>query len=307
MVDSLLVTKLIPLYILVGFGFLAGRQLSIKGQEIGRLLLYFLSPAVIFRGFFEAEFDGTILLLPMLTLLMACFLGWIGLQTARYKWRDGTERILAFSSGTGNTGFFGIPATLSLLGDEAFPYLVISVFGFIAYEVSYGYYIVMRIHSGGKKAFLRVLAYPGLHACWMGLFFNAFDLTLPDFASTTITYLTDGYTLLGMMIVGLGLAEMKTTRLDFSYLCFSLGIKFLVWPLAMAGVVALDRTLFGLIPELAQWVLLCASLMPMAAMTIVHATVQNSDPDKASVAVGLSTLFALVYLPFGLAVFRLLF
>ena len=47
-------------------------------------------------------------------------------------------------------------------------------------------------------------------------------------------------------------------------------------------------------------VLIIQSLVPMAAMTAVHASVQQMHPEKASLAVAISTLFALVWLPLGL-------
>ena len=43
--------------------------------------------------------------------------------------------------------------------------------------------------------------------------------------------------------------------------------------------------------------MLIESLTPMAAVTVVHATLRNIHPDRAAIAVALSTLFALVWLP----------
>ena len=44
-------------------------------------------------------------------------------------------------------------------------------------------------------------------------------------------------------------------------------------------------------------VMLIESLTPLAAVTVVHATLRNIHPDRAAMAVALSTLFALLWLP----------
>ena len=295
-----LIWKIAPLYILVGLGILGGRLLGIGTAEVGKLLLYFFSPAVIFRGFYEADLAGGITWLPFLTFGLSCLMGWAGLNLARRRWRDGPHRIVAFSCGTGNTGFFGIPATLSLLGPEALPYVVMAVFGSIAFEVSYGYYIVVRSRAGIREAGRRVFLFPGLHAAWLGLLCNSQSIGLPVVALDTVDFLTQGYSTLGMMLVGLGLTSLNLRRLDISWIAYTFTAKFLVWPALAILAVMLDRMFFGLFDTLAHQVLIIQSLVPMAAMTAVHASVQQIHPEKASLAVALSTLLALVWLPFGL-------
>jgi len=301
-----LIWKIAPLYILVGLGILGGRLLGIGTTEIGKLLLYFFSPAVIFRGFYEADLAGGMTWLPFLTFGFSCLMGWVGLNLARRRWRDGQQRIIAFSCGTGNTGFFGIPATLSLLGPEALPYVVMAVFGSIAFEVSYGYYIVVRSRASIREAGRRVLLFPGLHAAWLGLLCNSQSVGLPAIALDTVDFLTQGYSTLGMMLVGLGLTSLDLRRLDISWIAYTFTAKFLVWPALAIFTVMLDRAIFGLLDPLAHQVLVILSLVPMAAMTAVHASVQQVHPDKASLAVALSTVMALAWLPFGLWIAELL-
>ncbi len=302
-----LIWKILPLYALVGLGVVGGRLLGIGTAEVGKLLLYFFSPAVIFRGFYEADLSGGMTWLPFLTFGLSCAMGWAGLTLARRRWQDGQQRIIAFSCGTGNTGFFGIPATLSLLGPEALPYVVMAVFGSIAFEVSYGYYIVVRSRASIREAARRVLLFPGLHAAWIGLLCNIWAFAMPSVAMETIDFLTRGYSTLGMMLVGLGLTSLNFRRIDLSWIAYGFTAKFLVWPALAMTVIALDRTFLGLFDPLAHQVLVIQSLVPMAAMTAVHASVQQVHPEKASLAVALSTLFALIWLPFGLWVTGILF
>lgn len=297
MLVAALLLKLIPLYILVALGWAAGRMLGVGSHEIGRVLLFFLSPAVIFRGFYRAELDAALLAVPVAVFVLACLIAWLTLTAARRRWQDGRERILAFSAGTGNTGYFGIPACLTIIGPESLPYVVLVSFGAVAYEVSFGYYLVARSRAAAGEAVKRVLAYPGLHACWLGLAFNAAGIGLPDFATETLDILTGAYSPLGMMIVGLGLAGLRAGSVDIAFAGSTFAAKFLLWPALALSFVAIDRAALGLFGPTMHLVLVVESLVPMAAITVVHASLQQVHPEKASLAVGASTVFALLYLP----------
>lgn len=299
--DSSLFLKLIPLYALVALGFVGGKLFDIRSQEIGKILLYFLGPAVIFKGFYQVRSES-LLMLPLGVFAVSTGLGFLALWVGRRLWHDGRQNIAAFTAGTGNTGYFGIPACLSLIGPEAFPYVVMFAFGATAYEVSFGFYIVARARATMRTALMRVLAYPGLHACWVGLLLNINGVRLPAYVGETVDFLAGGYSTLGMMIIGLGLASLRRGLPDIGFTAFAFLFKFLVWPVVVFAFVAADRAAFGLFNATAHQVLLIQSLVPLAAMTVVHATLRNVHPDTAALAVGASTLFALFYLPFGLSV-----
>lgn len=297
MTEPSLAVKLIPLYVLVAIGFALGRFLGVKSQEIGKLSLYVLSPAVVFKGFYAAKLQGAMMALPFVVMALACVAAWIALPIAARFWKDGRERLSAFTVATGNTGFFGIPACLSLIGPEALPYVVLVSFGFTAYENSVGFFIMSRGDATWKGALMRVLKYPGLHACWIGLTLNLNHVVLPAYVPQTVDLLAGGFSAVGMMIVGLGLAGLTRFRLDFGFIAYAFGWKFLVWPAAAYAFILIDRAWLHAFSTVGHQVLLIESLVPMAAITVVHATLRNIHPDRAAVAVALSTLAALVWLP----------
>lgn len=297
MTETSLAVKLIPLYLLVAIGFALGRFLGVKSQEIGKLSLYVLSPAVVFKGFYAAKLEGAMLVLPFAVMALACLAAWVALPLAARFWHDGRERLSAFTVATGNTGFFGIPACLSLIGPESLPYVVLVSFGFTAYENSVGFFIMSRGDATWKGALARVLKYPGLHACWIGLALNAYQVALPGYIPQTVDLLAGGFSAVGMMIVGLGLAGLTRFRLDLGFIAYAFGWKFVIWPALAVGFIVLDRAWLHAFSEIGHQVLLIESLTPMAAVTVVHATLRNIHPDRAAVAVALSTLAALVWLP----------
>lgn len=295
--DASLAVKLIPLYILVGIGFVLGRLLDVRGQDLGRLALFVLSPAVVFKGFVTADLKGALLVLPFAIYGLCSVVALMTAPLAGRFWKDGRERIAAFTSGTGNTGFFGIPACLALVGPEALPYVVMVSFGATAYENSVGFYTVARAEASVAGALLRVAKYPGLHACWIGAALNLNHIPVPEPVMQTVNILSGGFVPVGMMIVGLGLAQLRSFRLDLGFTAFTFVLKFALWPALAIGFLWLDRHWLHVFGRVAQQVLLIEALVPLAAVTVVHAALRNIHPDRAAIAVAASTLFALAWLP----------
>jgi len=299
--DTALALKLLPLYLLVAAGFILGRWLEVRGQELGKLALYILSPAVVFKGFAGAKISSS-LLLPLAVFGLCSAVSLAMRWPAGKFWRDGRERIAAFTAGTGNTGFFGIPACLSLVGADALPVVVMVSFAATAYENTLGFYTVARAESGIGRSIFRVLKYPGLHACWLGLLISATGTRLPVMITQSVDLLTGAFVPVGMMIIGLGLAQLRSFRIDLAFTAFTFAVKFALWPALAMGAVWLDRHWLHGMSHLTHQVLLIQSLTPLAAVTVVHASLRNIHPETAAMAVALSTAFALGWLPFIFAI-----
>ncbi|MBI3446723.1 MAG: AEC family transporter [Magnetospirillum sp.] len=295
--DTSLAMKLVPLYLLVAIGLLLGRVFGVKGQDLGRLALFVLSPAVVFKGFVGADLKGAMLALPFMVLGLCSMVALTLRPLAGRAWSDGRERLAAFTAGTGNTGFFGIPACLSLVGPEALPYVVMVSFGATAYENSVGFYTVARAEASVGGALVRVLKYPGLHACWLGALINLTGTRVPPPIMQTVDLLSGGFVPVGMMIVGLGLAQLRSWKPDLGFTAFAFVVKFGLWPLLALAFIAADESWLHIFGRVGHQVLLIESLTPLAAVTVVHATLRNIHPDRAAIAVAASTLFALVWLP----------
>ncbi len=301
--DPSLALKLVPLYLLVALGFALGRLLGVKGHDLGKVALYVLSPAVVFKGFYGAQLHGALLVLPFAVWGLCSAVTLLAQPVAVRLWRDGRERIAAFAAGTGNTGFFGIPACLSLVGPEALPYAVMVSFGATSYENSVGFYTVARSEASVGGAILKVLRYPGLHACWIGALLNLTGIRAPAAVVQTVDLLSGGYVPLGMMIVGLGLAQVSSLKIDLGFLGFTFVTKFALWPGLALGFIWIDRHWLHAFGPVGHQVLLIDSLAPIAAITVVHASMRHIHPDRAAIAVAASTLFALVWLPVVLSRF----
>ncbi len=63
------------------------------------------------------------------------------------------------------------------------------------------------------------------------------------------------------------------------------------------GVIIADNMVFRIYNPSIHKVMILMSIVPLAANTVAFATELKAQPEKASVAVLLSTLFALFYIP----------
>lgn len=289
--------KIIPCYVLIVCGFLAAKYYEVRKEAVANLAIYIITPAVVMLGTLQAGLAVNVLILPLCFLTIGTTLAFANYTLGKHLWEDNTRILLAFSSGTGNTGYFGIPVCIALLGPEALPIAVMLALGATLFENTVGYYLGARAESSVKEAFHKLLILPSLYAFAIGLLLNIFHLPLPAVLHDTLTLLKGAYTPLGMMLIGMGLAQVAWGKLDYKFILLALGNKWILWPLCGFGLVFLDHSLTHFFSPLIQQVFIIESVVPLAANTVALATRFNAYPEKAAVAVTLSTILGLVVVP----------
>jgi predicted permease len=160
-----------------------------------------------------------------------------------------------------------------------------------------GFYVSARGRSSPKEALMKVLTLPTAYAFTLGLVLRAFDVQTGAAAADVLAAVRATYTVLGMMMLGLALGDLRSYRLDARFVGFALGVKFLAWPLFVAALIAVDASVLHLFDRLARQGLAVAALLPMAANTVAIATLHDAEPEKASLAVLTSTLIAVALFP----------
>lgn len=297
---SILIGKLIPLYGLIVLGFIAGKFLKTQKEVIASLLIYIITPLVVFHGVVTAEISATFLLLPVIFFSVAaglCLLFYYGTRTI---FTDSTRNILAFSAGSGNTGYFGYPLIIALLGKEFLGIAVICNFGMIFFENTLGFFMAARGKHTISESIKKLLALPSLYGFILALILQALQVTgfttNLNYASIATSFVSV-YTVLGMMLVGIALSELKAWHIDAHFVTATFIAKFLFWPLLAWGLIYGDKTIFHLFPNIVHNVVFLMSIVPMANNTVSFASLLKVHPEKAAQAVFLSTLFALIYIP----------
>ena len=100
------------------------------------------------------------------------------------------------------------------------------------------------------------------------------------------------YSVLGMMLLGLGLSALKSVQFDRIFLTVVIVAKHLIWPMAACLVLTIEAHLLGVLSFNERQIFLYMSVLPLAANTVAWATLLNVEPAKASLAVLVSTLLA---------------
>ncbi|NPV48430.1 MAG: AEC family transporter [Armatimonadetes bacterium] len=296
-VAQILFVKIIPLYFIILTGYVAGRWLRVPKEAVSSLLLYILMPSVVLVATAQTPLSPGNLLAPLIFFAIGTALSFLTFAASGALLHDSARNVLAFTAGTGNTGYFGIPVALAVFGPERLGLVVLTGLGAIFFENTFGFYHVARSAHTSRDSLLRMLRLPALHAFILGLILNLTGVDLGETILATAELFRDTYSVLGMMMVGLALSGLNGYAFDLRFISLALLTKFALWPLLVCAVISLDRLSTRLLsPELAE-VLLFLSFMPLAANTAVFATELRAQPEKAALAVVASTMLALALIP----------
>ncbi len=294
-----LVGKLLPLYLFIVAGYLLGVFLHLKRRPVALLLLYVLSPIVVFEGGWTAPLSRGTLALPVLFLVLCSVLCGIFYRVSGLIWKrkDSMRNLAAFASANGNSGYFGIPAGLALFGQQSLGIIVLCSLGFVLYESSTGFFVLARSNFTLRESVRKVVALPVLYAFALGVAANIWQVPEPAIVAVFLHDVRTVFSIMGMMLIGVSLAGERLSAIDGRLLAFTTAAKTIVWPVLMLFLIALDRHVFRMFGEDVHGVLLLMGMIPLAVNTVVYSSVLKVHPEKAAVAVMVSTCLALFFIP----------
>ena len=290
---------LAPLWTLlafVGLGWLAARRLAIDPRPIATLLIYLIAPVTFFRGLLLGGPTPYYLLLTLALFLLASLVA-IAINPLAKRFLSPQEgAVLAFSSGTGNTGYFGLPIAMILLPPEGVTLYLFCLLGVTLYEFTVGFYISARGQFSVRQSLAKIMRLPLIYAFLAALLVSGLGITLPTALMDSLAVFPSTYTLLGMMIIGMTLGRVAIREIDLRFKLGFVVIRYLLWPWLMLVVVLLLQTLLPLADELAL-ALLLIGVVPMAANVVVVAMELGIRPEKGALAVLVTTLAAPLLIP----------
>jgi hypothetical protein len=301
MADVDLSQSLWMLLFFVALGWVASRHLKIDPRPIATLLVYIISPLTFFNGLTQGHPTPDKLLLTGSVLLLAALLCLAVNALAAHFFGDQERALLAFSAGTGNTGYFGFPIALVLLPPEGVTLYLFCMLGISLYEFTVGFYVSARGRFSVKESLVRLAKLPLIYAFLAGMLVSALGLHIPDVAVDGLDYFKYCFTVLGMMIIGMTLGRVTWRAFDGRFVAACILVRFLVWPLATLLMVVLLRASVGISDSLALAFLLIGAV-PMAANVVVIAMELDIRPEKGAIAVLITTLAAPVLIPVYLGV-----
>lgn len=298
MVFLTLFNKVLPLFLLITMGFILGRSFEeVKWEAIGILLLYIISPLVIFSAVSTTYLDIGRLMLPIFFFCLCCLICLLTFYVSGKRFDISSRGLLAFAVGSGNTGYFGFPVVIALFGQDALGLAVLSTVGFILYENTLGFFIVARGKYSVSESLRRLYCLPALYAFLAGVIVNLMEIKLSPVWTDLGMNFRGAYVVLGMMLIGLGISQVRGLKIDFRFVSIAFLAKFLAWPLAVLGWILLDQHWLHFFDPVVYPVLLLMSLVPLPVNSVAIAMALNQDSRQVATTVLLSTLFALIYIP----------
>ena len=292
-----LLVKLSPLYLLIGLGFIGGRFLQVESRNFAGLMIYILTPIVIFSGTLQADISPAMVLIPVWMWGLSALNGGVFLRLGKKLLGDNRANILALLVGTGNTGYFGIPVALLLFPADQVGLYIIAMLGVTLYENSLGFYWAANGRYTARESFIKVLRLPSLYAFLLGLLLNFSGASMPLILTSMVENVRGAYTVLGMMIIGVGISQIKVEAASLRFASLVLTGKFITWPLLALTLVSLDRWILHAYSEQIHASILLVSITPLAANTVVIASLLDIHPQRVALLTLVSTLIALVYIP----------
>lgn len=293
---SALMGPLLMLLGYVGLGFITAQRLKIDPRPIATLLVYIIAPLTIFRALMNGGPTPGYLVLSLALFILASTMALLIRRVTQHRFGPQEGALLAFSSGTGNTGYFGLPVALILLPPEGVTLYLFCMLGITLYEFTVGFYLSARGHFSVRQSLIKIARLPLVYAFLSALLLSALNVTLPAALMSSLDVFPATYTLLGMMIIGMTLSQVTLSAWDTRFVATCVGLRYLLWPLVMLVAVLMLQQITPLAPELAM-ALLLLGVVPMASNVVVVAMELGIQPQKGALAVLTTTLLAPLLIP----------
>jgi len=301
------ITSIIPIIAIIVLGYI----LQVKGwfgdafgPNLYRLIMNVALPASIFVSVMKyLTLDKLISLSGgLLYTFVAFILGYIVAYIAVvvFKVRPGRRGTMINTFVNANTIFIGLPLNVALFGDQALPYFLIYYITNTISTWTLGVYLMTSDSKSGqsKKAskfdWKKLLPAP-LVGFLVALLFLILRISIPDFATNTLTYVGNIVTPLSLIYIGIVLAKagLKTITFDKDTIVTLVG-RFILAPLIMLLVLKF----FAPNMETVEFkTFMIQSATPALAVLPILANQGKGDVEFSTNVVTLSTVLFIVVIP----------
>ncbi len=273
------------------------RKLNIISKEgqssLSNLLINIVLPSNIIASF-TADIHGgdvaknLILALVLSTVIQAVAVIFGGRLFKRFPKNE--RDVMHYGLICSNSSFIGMPVAENIYGSIGVVY--VSMFQLPIRITMWTSGLALFTSVDRRSAVKTILLHPCIVSMFIGIVMMIFSPPLPEFVTTTITYLSRCTIPVSMLIIGCILSECTIREIfDKSALYFSL-IRLVVFPLIIFAVLKLihiDSVLLG--------VTVIMSGMPAGSTTAILADKYDGDGHYASKAVFVSTLLSMLTVP----------
>jgi malate permease and related proteins len=204
-----ILAKVAPLYLNILVGYVLAKYLRIKREHVAFLLVYILGPIVVFFAVLSIKINVQLIFLPIFIFVFGSLIAFYILKRYKNEWNDASVNTLAFTCGTGNTGYFGIPLAMILLEPSSANIFIFGTLASLLYENTTGFFVTAKGAFTARQSIMKVLRLPLLYAFIAGLCFNIVGFKTPDFIVPYFENLKWLFGILGMMMLGMGMKSFN--------------------------------------------------------------------------------------------------
>lgn len=290
-----LLTQLGFMAFLVGLGFMLGRAFKPDVKTLANLIIYCVTPVVVFGAILQMNFNPSYLFLPVLiwgtgaaVSSTAYFLGKFSARLSK------DDNLLSLIGSTANSGYFGLPIIIALFPQEWVGVYLLANIGITLCESTFGYYYLARGHFTLRDSLKRVARLPIFYAVILATTLSACGVMLPASLIPAWVNFKGTFVVVGMMLIGLAIAQQTHFHLDLKFLFKALALRHLGWGLSIYGFIFLDIQMFHFFAPPIHAMLALYPLLPMAANIVALAIDLNADVGKATLTVLVSHIVGMV-------------
>lgn len=293
-----LIQKFSPFYVIIFIGFLAGRYISIDRTSTARLLFDIIVPIIFFDFALKLKLMPKYFILPVILLGLSVVMNVLYYRLSKSIWpSEAKANVIAFAAGTGNTGYFGLPVALALFDTDTVAIYMLMNIGLSFYDYTLGAFTMARGKMDRKTALKSVMKLPMLYAFLIGILLNSLGIGMPEGFYEISHHATGCYVFLGMMLIGLALANIKGYAFDKKFIAVMLSAKYLSFPAFGILFIVIDNLFFNMFSDSIHLAFMLITIVPPAANTVVFASIHHAHPEEAASAVLIGTLLSAIYMP----------
>lgn len=301
------ITSIIPIIAIIVLGYI----LQVKGwfgdafgPNLSRLIMNVALPASIFVSVMKyLTLDKLISLSGgLLYTFVAFILGYVVAYIAviLFKVRPGRRGTMINTFVNANTIFIGLPLNVTLFGDQALPYFLIYYITNTISTWTLGVYLMTSDSKSGQSKktskfdWKKLLPAP-LVGFLVALLFLILRISIPDFATNTLTYVGNIVTPLSLIYIGIVLAKagLNTITFDKDTIVTLVG-RFILAPLIMLLVLKFFASNMATV-EFKTFMIQSAT--PALAVLPILANQGKGDVEFSTNVVTLSTVLFIVVIP----------
>ena len=301
------ITSIIPIIAIIVLGYI----LQVKGwfgddfgPNLSRLIMNVALPASIFVSVMKyLTLDKLISLSGgLLYTFVAFILGYIVayITVILFKVRSGRRGTMINTFVNANTIFIGLPLNVALFGDQALPYFLIYYITNTISTWTLGVYLMTSDSKSGQSKktskfdWKKLLPAP-LVGFLVALLFLILRISIPDFATNTLTYVGNIVTPLSLIYIGIVLAKagLNTITFDKDTIVTLVG-RFILAPLIMLLVLKFFAPNMAIV-EFKTFMIQSAT--PALAVLPILANQGKGDVEFSTNVVTLSTVLFIVVIP----------